>query len=376
MTRLTILLALFVLAPRAYGQRAPAPRVTIAIVEGDSAWSDRTHTIAALVRTRLELYTTRDQLRVVRRRDVVDVCDSGCPDRWTPEFLRELATLVGADLMVELTTSVQGSEVTANALVHRPGSKAVDTLSAVRGVTDSGVAGELAGTLSDMLHALHEQKLDSAPGAARVVNMSSRSFLVDIMRQRASESPLGDLRRRATAPDDVEVRAWGGFGLVGTTGVVLRRNRGAWRAWRADVVPCRADVAIPIGDTASATTVARFIALARDKCDASIGDVSRGASVYNADTLAITELKVESGAIERAWDAAVHEGLLTLPAEVPRKWLMLDGFSYVIEVRRGAEYRASSIEQVDKPEVPADAQVKRVYDALTRLIRVASATSR
>jgi hypothetical protein len=48
---------------------------------------------------------------------------------------------------------------------------------------------------------------------------------------------------------------------------------------------------------------------------------------------------------------------------------MMDGFSYVIEVRRGAEYRASSIEQVDKPEVPADAQVKRVYEALTRLVR-------
>jgi hypothetical protein len=144
-----------------------------------------------------------------------------------------------------------------------------------------------------------------------------------------------------------------------------------WRAWLAEVVPCRIDVAVPIADTASATTGARFIALARRKCDASIGDVSHGAEVFNADTLAITELKVDGRAIGRAWDSAVQEGLLTLPPEVPRTWLMMDGFSYVIEVRRGAEYRASSIEHVDKPEVPADAQVKRVYEALTRLVPVA-----
>ena len=99
--------------------------------------------------------------------------------------------------------------------------------------------------------------------------------------------------------------------------------------------------------------------------------MSRGALIFNADTLAITALEAESRTIERAWDSAVREGLLTLPPMVSRTWRMMDGFSYVIEVRRGAEYRASSIEHVDKPEAPADAEVQRVYDALMRLVLMA-----
>lgn len=376
MTRRYILLALGLMAPRTEAQRVPVAPLSVAIEEGALPLVESKASIAALVRTRLERYTTRDQLHVASHTNIMGICEVRCPEWSSPGDIRETAKLMRVDVIVQLTTSSQDGAVTVQALAHRPLANAVDTLPTVRGVVDTVVAGELARTISEMLRRLYEERLDSAPGAAQVVSVATRAYLVDIMRQRANESPLGDLRRRATAPDDVEVRAWGGFGLAGTAGVVLRRNRGAWRAWRAEVVPCRADVAIPIADTASATTVARFIALAREKCGASFGDVSRGASVYRADTLAITELKVDLRAIERAWDAAVHEGLLTLPAEVPRKWLMMDGFSYVIEVRRGAEYRASSIEHVDKAEVPADAQVKRVFDVLTRLVSVASATSR
>ena len=323
------LLALCLMATRAEGQRVPSAPLSVAIVEADAMPAERTRTIAALVRTRLEHHTTREQLHVWSRKNVAWLCDMICPDRWTPQDMHEVGKLLPADVMVLLTTSVQGGEVSAQVLAQRQPSMAVDTLPRVRGVADTAVASELAGKLSEMLQRLDEQKLDSAPGAARVVSVPTHAYLVDVMRKRGSESPLGDLRRRATAPDDVEVRAWGGFGLTGISGVVLRRERGAWRAWRAVVV--------------------------------------------NADTLAIREVKADARAIEGAWDAAMQEGLLTLPAEVVRKWVMLDGFTYVIEVRRGAEYRASSIEHVGKPEVPADAQVKRVFEALTRLVPVAPA---
>jgi hypothetical protein len=369
MKRVFVVLALPLMAPLAEGQGAPAGRVSVAIIEAESAPVERTRKVAALVRAELERYTTREQLHVVPRKDFMSICDITCPVRWTPRDLREAAKLLRADVMVELTTSVQGREVTTQALALRPYITGVDTLPPARDVADSGVARKLAEQLSEMLFRVSEQKLDSARGAARVVSVPKNAFLVDLMRQLASESPLGDLRRRATAVDDVEVRAWGGFGLTGTAGVVLRRERGTWRGWLAEIVSCRADVAIPIADTASATTVAGFVARARRKCDATIGDVRNGAQVYNADTLAITALTADSHTIQRAWDAAVQEGLLTLPPDVARKWLMMDGFTYVIEVRRGAEYRASSIEQLEKPEVPADAQVKNVYDALIRLVR-------
>jgi hypothetical protein len=370
--KLPVLPALFLLAPSAAAQRAPATPVTVAIVEVDSLAGVRTRTMTALVNARLAHWTTRDELRIVSWKDVVSTCDIGCPNRWSWQDFRELAKLVRADVVIELTTSVQGREVTAQALAHRPSSRAVDTLPLVRGTADTAVARELAGHISEVLRRLYEQKLDSAPGAAREVRVPARPFIVDYMRHLASESPLGDLRRRPTAPDDIEVRAWGGLGLGGTSGVVLRRERGIWRGWRADVVHCRADVAVPIADTASATTVERFIARARRKCDAAIGDVRDGAQIFDADTLAITKLKADARAIQRAWNAAVQEGLLALPPEVPREGIMMDGFAYVIEVRRGDEYRASSIEQMDKPEVPADAQVKRVYEVLRRLVAAPS----
>jgi hypothetical protein len=68
------------------------------------------------------------------------------------------------------------------------------------------------------------------------------------------------------------------------------------------------------------------------------------------------------------WKDALSAGAFQLPARVERSRTMLDGFAYVIEVRRGDEYRAAEIEDVDKPEVEADRQVKRIYGAMQRLL--------
>jgi hypothetical protein len=46
---------------------------------------------------------------------------------------------------------------------------------------------------------------------------------------------------------------------------------------------------------------------------------------------------------------------------------MLDGSTYLVEVRRGKEYRAAAIERLETPEVEADAQIKAVYAALSRI---------
>ena len=359
-------LATSLLAPCAHAQQPPATTVSVAVVEVDSLGGARTRTMAAMVNARLAHATTRNELRVVSWYDVVSTCEVGCPNRWTWQDFRELAKLVRADVVVELTTSVEGKGLTAQALAHQLSTRAVDTLPLVRGVADTAVARELAGHISELLFRVREQRLDNAPGAAQRVTVPTDPFIVDYVRQLARESPLGDLRRRPTTEGDIEVRAWGGLGITGTSAVVLRRERGTWRGWRVRVAHCRADVAIPIADTASATTVERFVARARRRCDATIGDVRAGAIVFDADTLAITRLKADSRTIQRAWDAALERGLLTLPPEVPPVGVV-DGFTYVIEVRRGDEYRASSIEDVDKPEVPADAQVKRVYEALSRL---------
>jgi hypothetical protein len=47
---------------------------------------------------------------------------------------------------------------------------------------------------------------------------------------------------------------------------------------------------------------------------------------------------------------------------------MDDGITYVIELRRGDEYRAAEIEHLERPEVVADTQVEQVYAAVRRLL--------
>lgn len=213
------------------------------------------------------------------------------------------------------------------------------------------------------------------PAAARaqatVVSAPEKSYILHLTQKWARESPLGDLQQGTVDPNDIELRAWGGYGLGGTTGVIVRRRGGRWQAWRAEVVSCTIDVPIAVGDTASGKTVAGFRATARKNCNTSLGDTRGGRRTFDADSLTVTALGVSAKAIEEAWSNAVDAGALELPPKVQRKWLMLDGFGYVIEVRQGRNYRASVIEHVDPPEVPADAQVKRVYAAIDRLAETA-----
>ncbi|HET7187651.1 MAG TPA: hypothetical protein VFI52_05825, partial [Gemmatimonadaceae bacterium] len=351
--RLLAPLVLLLLARRSEAQQShPAP-MKIAVVEMDTVRIPRTHVIAALVRTRLEHYTTREELRVVPRKVVTDLCDSDCPERWDGRWLREVAKLLRVDVVVDLTTSLVGTVTGARGIAYYPSSSAADTV-LVRGTSDDAVADTLAMQLNELLYRLRERRADSAAGAARVVNVPEWSFPLDLTRQWAQQSPLGDLRRRAMEEGDVEVRAWGGYGLRGTKGVVVRRERGTWRAWRVEHVPCKVIVDMPVHDTASATTLAGFLALARRKCGSTVGDVRGISMLLDADTLAIEPLSAGSAAIERAWNAAEREGMLSLPAEVSGRVPAPDGFTYVIEVRRGSNYRASVIEQGDRPGVPAD----------------------
>ena len=47
----------------------------------------------------------------------------------------------------------------------------------------------------------------------------------------------------------------------------------------------------------------------------------------------------------------------------------MDGFTYVIEIRRGNSYRASVIEAIPEPEVDADRVARVVYEAVMTGVR-------
>ena len=187
--------------------------------------------------------------------------------------------------------------------------------------------------------------------------------LVSFTREWGRESVLEDLVTRQMGQRDVEVRFWSGFGLVGTSGTVLRRSAGRWMAWQADIQSCQLGLPIPVGDTLSARSRARYRDQARRRCGDRSWDSLDAWSMIVVDTVALHQLPRAD--YEAFWQELKTEGILELPPSVPRSWMMLDGLTYVVEVRRGNDYRASEIEHT-KPEGRADSLVQRLATLMQR----------
>ena len=112
-----------------------------------------------------------------------------------------------------------------------------------------------------------------------------------------------------------------------------------------------------------------YAAEARQHCGMTASDVSPGAQVITTDTLLVAPLKLPDSTIEAAWTAAVSAGVLQLPPRVVRSQSVDDASTYVIELRSGNDYRASAIEQLERPETAADQQVKDIYAAVVSRLR-------
>jgi hypothetical protein len=195
-----------------------------------------------------------------------------------------------------------------------------------------------------------------------------KNYLLYVTNKWGRESALEDLRHRAMDGDDVELRVWGGYGLGGTSGVIIRREKGQWRAWLAVVVECVKAVPSKIADTASERTIAGYHAAARKECGVDQSHTPLPANVYQVDTLTITAIST-GPAIERAWKAALENGVLTLPDEWPPDVMMVDGFTYVIEVRQGTRYRASDVKELgDRDTSDVTRRVRAIYAAATGLL--------
>jgi len=112
-----------------------------------------------------------------------------------------------------------------------------------------------------------------------------------------------------------------------------------------------------------------YVAEARRRCGTSLRDVGAGTQIVTAETLLVARLGMPDSTIEHAWTAAVRAGALQLPARVERDRPMEDGFTYVVELRRGDDYRASVIEHVGVPAAEADRRVRDVYAAINGLLQ-------
>jgi hypothetical protein len=199
------------------------------------------------------------------------------------------------------------------------------------------------------------------------VSAPSEPSLLNLTAGWARASSLGDLRDLRVRPDYLELRVWHGYGLSETQAIVVRRTDGHWSASLARVIRCEIEIPRPVGDTASATTMRRFVAEARRNCGKSLVDLTAGSRVIAADTLVVQQLDVPEADVEAAWKDAQSAGVLQLPGRVKRTSTRDDGLTFVIELRRGDEYRAAEIEDLDRPEVEADSQVKKIHAAVQRL---------
>jgi len=203
---------------------------------------------------------------------------------------------------------------------------------------------------------------------ARVVSAPPEPSLLNLTGGWGRASSLGDLTELKATSEHIELRVWGGFGSGATQGVVLRRASGHWSAFLARVRRCELQIPIAVGDTASRATMQGYVAQARRQCGTPLSDVGAGVRIITTDTLAVAQLDVPDSLIERAWTSAVRAGVAQLPASVKRAGATSSDFTYVIELRRGGEYRASQIEHMDRPETEADRQVEAVYAAINGVL--------
>jgi hypothetical protein len=167
--------------------------------------------------------------------------------------------------------------------------------------------------------------------------------------------------------DYIELRVWRGYGLSETQATILRHSQGHWSAFLARVIRCELQIPATVRDTASAATMRGFVAAARRNCGTSAVDVAPGARLIATDTLVVHRIDATEADIEAAWEDAKRAGVMQLPGRVKRSGARDDGNTYVIELRRGDEYRAAEIEDLERPEVKADSQVKQVYAAVQRI---------
>jgi hypothetical protein len=209
-----------------------------------------------------------------------------------------------------------------------------------------------------------------ALGQARVVSAPPEPSLLNIIGQWSRASTLGDLRELRVGRDYLELRVWGGFALTTETqGVILRRANGRWSAFLARVMRCELQIPRAVGETASTATIRRYTAEARRHCGTKLTDVGPGAQIITTDSLVVDSLGIAESAIQEAWAAAERAGVEQLPPRIDRNRSMEDVFMYVVELRNGGDYRASTIEHVSPPATKTDQQIQDVYAAVNRLLK-------
>lgn len=126
--------------------------------------------------------------------------------------------------------------------------------------------------------------------------------------ERTQVAGIRRLRDARLKENDVEVRIWGGFGLSALEGFALSRKSDHWAAFRYD------------------------------------SEVKN--ERWNQRTIELTE---PSNGWEQTWQELLGQGLLTLPdaQSIDCEAMVSDGYSYVVEIKKGTNYRTYMYDNPD-----------------------------
>lgn len=188
-------------------------------------------------------------------------------------------------------------------------------------------------------------------------------YLIEVTQEAAARSPVGDLSRTVFAASDIELRVWYGYGVVGTRGIVLRRRAGGWTLSDAKLDRCVVIVPSPAGDTLSAKGELAYESTALSHC---VEDPP-GEGRWLAFERVVVTRRASDPDLEGAWTRLSAAGLDSLPGVRRSTPGLRDGASLVIELRRGALYRASELSCHPAPEEPQDPRVDRFVSEIAAL---------
>ena len=151
--------------------------------------------------------------------------------------------------------------------------------------------------------------------------VGTKPVFVETIDERTKTAGIKALRSYAIEKDDVEIRVWAGFGLTTSEGYVFKRQKGEWSALKLS---------------------SRYI-------DHKLIDLTTplGQPLHGWDAL---------------WQSLRVHRILTLPdAElIDCNGHMEDGFSFVVEARRGQDYRTYMYENADGRCVEAG-EMSQIY---------------
>jgi hypothetical protein len=109
------------------------------------------------------------------------------------------------------------------------------------------------------------------------------------------------------------------------------------------------------------------IAVVAIECDKAEPPPLSGGAMISSDTLRVNAVTPRIS-LDRIWQELTGAGVTTLPPYIKRSWVMLDGHTYVAQLRVGRDYRVSRIEHIPRPEVQADREIQQINAILSREI--------